>query len=129
MTEYTADELADDSDDEKRLEKAKKAAERKPGKRKKKRVEPTFHKRAARFGMALPATALAGQSGTLGGYQLARRPPTALPPTQPLLRVLGPASPAERWGISAHIAQKQRASRTPGCGILFAIQLCKLRVT
>ena len=35
VSEYTADELADDSDDEKRLEKAEKAAERKAGRRKK----------------------------------------------------------------------------------------------
>ena len=37
VTEYTADELADDSDDEKRLEKAEKAAERKAVLRKRKR--------------------------------------------------------------------------------------------
>lgn len=41
VAEYTADELTDDSDDEKRLEKAEKAAERKAAKRKRKRAEPT----------------------------------------------------------------------------------------
>ena len=40
VQEYTADELADDSDDEKRLEKAEKAAERKAGLRKRKRSQP-----------------------------------------------------------------------------------------
>ena len=40
VTEYTADEFADDSDDEKRLEKAEKAAERKAGLRKRKRLQP-----------------------------------------------------------------------------------------
>ena len=41
VAEYTADELADNSDDEKRLEKAEKAAERKAGLKKCKRVQPT----------------------------------------------------------------------------------------
>ena len=41
VAEYTADELADDSDDEKRLEKAEKAAERKAGLKKRKRLPPT----------------------------------------------------------------------------------------
>ncbi len=90
VTEYTADELANDSDDEKRLEKAKKAAERKAGKRKKKQTEPPFPKRANRFGMALPASAPVGPSGTQVGYHLARRPPTAPPPAQLSPRVLEP---------------------------------------
>ena len=38
VAEYTADELADDSEDEKRLEKAEKAVERKVGLKKRKRV-------------------------------------------------------------------------------------------
>ena len=41
VAEYTADELAADSDDEKRLEKAEKAAERKAGLRKRKRFPAT----------------------------------------------------------------------------------------
>ena len=41
VAEYTADELADDSDDEKCLEKAEKVAERKAGLKKCKRVQPT----------------------------------------------------------------------------------------
>ena len=41
VAEYTADELAEDSDDEKRLEKAEKAAERKAAKRKKKPIAKT----------------------------------------------------------------------------------------
>ena len=40
VVEYTADELADDSEDEKRLEKVEKAAERKAGLKKRKRVQP-----------------------------------------------------------------------------------------
>ena len=40
VTEYMVDELADDSDDDKRLEKAEKAAERKAGLRKCKRLQP-----------------------------------------------------------------------------------------
>ena len=39
VVEYTADELADDSGDEKRLEKAERAAEHKAVKRRKKRGE------------------------------------------------------------------------------------------
>ena len=39
VAEYTVDELADDSDDEKRTEKAEKAAERKAGLRKRKRAK------------------------------------------------------------------------------------------
>ena len=44
VTEYTADELADDCDDEKRLEKAEKAAERKVVLQKRKRPQPTAAK-------------------------------------------------------------------------------------
>ena len=40
VAEYTADELTDDSDDEERLEKAEKAAEREAGLKKRKRVQP-----------------------------------------------------------------------------------------
>ena len=48
VTEYTADELADDSDDEKRLEKAEKAAEKKAVLRKRKRPQPTAAKHPPR---------------------------------------------------------------------------------
>ena len=44
VTEYTADELADDSDDEKHLEKAEKAAERKAVLQKRKCPQPTAAK-------------------------------------------------------------------------------------
>ena len=56
---YTADELADDSDDEKRLEKAEKAAERKAGLKKRKRL-PSVQKpasitnRTPRFAVSQP---------------------------------------------------------------------------
>ena len=57
VAEYTADELADDSEDEKRLEKAEKAAEGKVGLKKRKRVQP-----AARPSPRLPRYA------PYGGY-------------------------------------------------------------
>ncbi len=60
MAEYTADELAADSHDEKRLDKAEKAAERKAGKRKRKRPEfpPKTGKTGGRF------SAVQGQSAS-----------------------------------------------------------------
>jgi len=54
VAEYTTDELAEDSDNEKRLEKAEKAAERKAAKRKRKRVEPTAKTGKGRYNAQQP---------------------------------------------------------------------------
>ena len=83
VSEYTADELADNSDDEKRLEKAERSAERKLAKRKKKRAEPAQVKQNARF---LPAQA-ATPAGTTPFQFPPRRPPATV--SQPF-RVPGP---------------------------------------
>ena len=49
MDEYNAEELADDSEDEKRLEKAEQSAEGKVVKRRKKCVEPAAVHQGAHF--------------------------------------------------------------------------------
>ena len=85
-SEYTADELAENSEDEKRLEKAEKAAERKAVKRRKKQTAP---RRTTRFLPPAPAVT-AGPSSTQATYQMAKRPQTALLPVQRQPRVVGP---------------------------------------
>jgi len=54
VAEYTADELAEDSNDKKHLEKAEKAAERKAAKRKRKQVEPTAKTGKGRYNVQQP---------------------------------------------------------------------------
>ena len=49
VAEYNIEELADDSEDKKRLEKAEHSVERKAAKWKKKHVEPAAVKRGTRF--------------------------------------------------------------------------------
>ncbi len=86
MSEYTADKLAENSEDKKRLEKAEKAAERKAVKRRKKQTAP---RRTTRFLPPAP-TVTAGPSSTQATYQVAKRPQTALLPVQRQPRVVGP---------------------------------------
>ncbi len=84
VAEYTADELAADSDDEKRLDKAEKAAERKAGKRKRKRPEfpPKTGKTGGRFS--------AGQGQSASPFRTALYP-AKRPMTAPALpRGVGP---------------------------------------
>ena len=64
VAEYTADELADDSDDEKRLEKAEKAAGRK-ARLKRRRKQPPMQKGAAERILCYPTA-----QGAYGGYAL-----------------------------------------------------------
>ena len=87
VAEYMADELAEDSDDEKRLDKAEKAAERKAGKKKKKRVEPPS--RAARSRPFVQSAAPFPPPAALTAAYQQRRPaaPVQLP-FQP--RAVGP---------------------------------------
>ena len=54
VAEYAADELAEDSEDEKRLEKAEKAAERKAGLKRMKKQQPQRWARAPRFFLRQP---------------------------------------------------------------------------
>ena len=86
--EYTIDELADDSEDEKRLEKAEHLAEKK-GMKHKKHAEPPSSKQSARF---VPASAavMAGSPGYQGppGYQVPPRQ-SAVPLSQSF-KVPGP---------------------------------------
>ena len=65
VSEYTVDELADDSEDEKRLEKAERLVEKKAAKHRKKCMEPPSIKQGARL---VPATA-AARAGP-SGYQV-----------------------------------------------------------
>ena len=75
VAEYTADELADNSEDEKPLEKAERLAERKALKCRKKRVEPLSAKQSSRF-TASVAEMTAGPSS----YHVPLRWPTMPPP-------------------------------------------------
>ena len=98
VSEYTVDELAEDSEDEKRLEKAERSAERKLAKRKKKRTEPTVGRQAAHL-IPKPVAAIAGSSGI---QTSARRPPSLTPQT---FRVPGPCFACGKMGNIGHIAQ------------------------
>ena len=115
MGGYTADELADDSDDEKRLEKAEKAAERKAGLRKRKRLQPT-----PRFPPRYPAVAYPSQQQQQQQLQVrqpgpsgARRagPPSGMQPQ----RAVGPCFACGEMGhlrvyCSKILAQDRRRS-------------------
>ena len=79
VTEYTADELADGSDDEKRLEKAEKAAERKALKRKRKRVEPSPKPARSRFNSGQVPPLLATTPSAVAAKRPAGLPSLAWP--------------------------------------------------
>ena len=81
VSEYTPDELADDSDDERRLEKAEWSAEKKVAERKKKRADPPAGKQNPR----LMSAATTGMAGGPSGYQVSRTRMAA-----PLFRMPGP---------------------------------------
>ena len=83
VAEYTADELADGSDDEKRLEKAEKAAERKALKRKRKRTEPPPKSARSRFFTGQAPLATSGPS-TAPLSVAAKRPAMAPVPLRPV---------------------------------------------
>ena len=96
VTEYTADELADDSDDEKRLEKAEKAAERKAVLRKRKRPQPTAAKHPPlpprlqpQYGVGYHSPQQLGPSTSVG----IRSPPPPL-----LQRAMGPCFACAEMG-------------------------------
>ena len=100
VAEYTANKLADDSDDEKRIEKAERAVERKAAKRKKARMAPLPMKRPRP-----PSSLPAGQPGTSSGgggpqqYMTGpRRPPVAA--SAP--RLLGPCFACGEMGHLRH---------------------------
>ena len=82
VAEYTADELADDSGEEKRIERAEKEAERKAGKRKKKWVEQQGDsKKPPRHWPAPPP--MLGAAGSQANSQVVRLPPAAPRPLGP----------------------------------------------
>ena len=111
VAEYTADELAEDSDDEK----AERAAERKAGKRRKKRAEQqTFARRATRVGPPVGTVTAAGPSGNLAAYQVGRRPPTALPQLQPTPRTVGPCFACGEMGHLRYQCPKTAGSGPDG---------------
>ena len=85
VAEYTADELADDSDDEKCLEKAEKAAERKAVKRKKKGGESSRTGKG-RYNPAQAAPAPSVSAPTTASTYPAKRPVVAPAPA----RAIGP---------------------------------------
>ena len=111
VTEYTADELAEDSDDEKRLEKAERSAERKVAKRKKKRVEPSSVRRNQRV-VPSAATTMPGPSGMQAGYQIPGR--QGVPPPQ-LWRSPGPSMLC-LWGDGALVSSVPKDGQWCGSG-------------
>ena len=73
VAEYNAEELADHSEGETRLQNAAQSAEMKAAKRKKKCAEQAVVLRGARF-VSNPATGSTASSGMQTGYQVPRRP-------------------------------------------------------
>ena len=121
VSEYTADELADDSDDEKRLEKAEKAAERKAAKRKRK--VPTWAVARGRAGQQAPGAAGASSYmppvGTLVP-QVAAYPRCPLAPAGS--RTASPFGAVLRlWRVGSHpelLTEDRWGRRKAGSGIL-----------
>ncbi len=128
VAEYTADELAEDSDDEKRLEKAEKAAERKALKKKKKRADqqPPPKKYGPRqFAPAAGGLPSAGLQAAFPG----RRFEPALSTFEEALVRWGRVLPAATWGTCVTTAPRQLAvvlRMAVGLGILLNAQLCSL---
>ena len=105
VAEYTADELAADSDDEKRLEKAEKAAERKAGL---KRRQP------AQRGAAQTRTQRYTAAQAYGGYTV----PQLYPPSFPQLQqtASGAGQSVRRAGGSAGTIQRVSVGPCFACG-------------
>ena len=83
VDEYTADDLADDSDDERRIEKVERAAERKAGKRRKQRQAPGTRASPARFPDAGTQTAVPGMSREAPPFSQTRWPAAVARPVGP----------------------------------------------
>ena len=105
VVEYTTDELAEDSEDEKRLEKAEHTAE-KAAKRRKKWVDPPAAKQGAYFAPAMPVPMASPAS-----YQIPVRQ-TTTPPSQ-LFKLPGPCFACSEMG---HV--QSRCPKTPGGPVL-----------
>ena len=110
VAEYTADELAVDSDDEKRLEKAERAAERKAARRKRAKTVTLPGKRQRPPGFIHAGQPGASSSG--GGPQQQyvtgpRRPPVAVSAPRPL----GPCFACGEMGYLRH--QCPRTQQAP----------------
>ena len=117
VSEYTADELADDLDDEKRLGKAERSAEIKLAKRKKKRVETAQTKQSVRFASAQAAT----PAGTTQFQFPPRRPPATVYLSRSECR--GHVLLVARWGTSGRLAPRQPvvSQLKQGDGTLFVM--------
>ena len=87
VTEYTTDELAEGSDDEKRLERAEKAAEQKAAKRRKKRAGSTSGRPRGQPRPSAPVTMAAPTASLQCQATTTRRPGAA---TAPMQRAVGP---------------------------------------
>ena len=108
VAEYTADELAADSDDEKRLEKAEKAAERKAGLKRRRKQQP------AQRGAAQTRTQRYTAAQAYGGYTV----PQLYPPSFPQLQqtASGAGQSARRAGGSAGTMQRVSVGPCFACG-------------
>ena len=101
VAEYTADELAEDSEDEKRLEKAEKAAERKALKRKRTKMVPSRPRpSAANPGRSIGAGGGVGAGTAQPVVQMQRR--TAATLGQQPTRPLGPCFACGEMGHLRH---------------------------
>ena len=105
MAEYTADELAADSDDEKRLEKA---AERKAGLKRRRKQQP------AQRGAAQTRTQRYTAAQAYGGYTV----PQLYPPSFPQLKqtASGAGQSVRRAGGSAETMQRVSVGPCFACG-------------
>ena len=105
VAEYTADELAEDTEDEKRLEKAEKAAERKAGLKRRKKQQPQRGGRAPRFPVQQPGY---GGFTHYAGYP-------SFPPVPPQQQSISGQSGRRSSGIAGPV---QRTSVGPcfACG-------------
>ena len=108
MAEYTADELAADSDGEKRLEKAEKAAERKAGLKRRRKQQP------AQRGAAQTRTQRYTAAQAYGGYTV----PQLYPPSFPQLQqtASGAGQSVRRAGGSAGTMQRVSVGPCFACG-------------
>ena len=105
VAEYTADELAEDSEDEKCLEKAEKAAKRKAGLKWQKKQQPQRGVRAPRFSLQQP-----GYGGFThhGGYP-------SFPPVSPQQQSISGQSGRRSSGIAGPV-QRTSVGSCFACG-------------
>ena len=116
VSKYTAEELADGSEDEKCLEKAEKEAERKASRRKRNVDNRQRPYRRPTNPQHVPEANLPGQSTMMtipAATALQYKRQMAVPRMPPSKERLGSVSPAVRWDTSKATAQGMQSSSNP----------------